>query len=166
MYHMYIAFLKCEIFWIFDANNIKRHDKKKAGRLLRHANWWRQLYEKNCSVVIYCFFSVIFMLIVSSFRVLSWINFFEGRWFTLTFSSFFILSLVAIICAFLIFGSKKGNILKHPLVKLITPLFKKGNTLNPYKGIERRKVLENKINTPPIGSTPRWFQENKDKSEV
>ncbi len=63
LYNMSIAFLNCEIFWNFGADKSKKETGDKAGRLLRHANWWRLLYEKNCSVVIFCFFSDLLMLL-------------------------------------------------------------------------------------------------------
>jgi len=64
LYNMYVAYLNCEVFWKYEANESEMEKEVlKAGRLLRHANWWKSLFEKNCLVVRNCFYSLFSMVI-------------------------------------------------------------------------------------------------------
>jgi len=190
--NMYFAFLNCEIFWNFEARKSNRQGEeendytKNAVRLLKHANWWRELYEKNCSVVIYCFLSVICMGIALVCIILPIIPFFKNGipWIVLGFFPFFILSLLFITFAISIFISKRRPILDHIFVRLILWFFKnynellnklntlerndrldnlvfrRINVLNPCKGIERLEELEEEIGKPD------WFVENKFEAKI
>jgi hypothetical protein len=164
LHAMYTAYLNCEIFWNFEAQEANKQKDhlyiKNAERLLKHANCWQHYYKRNCIITRRCCsstFMVGLFLIIIVFAFLV-VEEYISIIFTAFWVAFFILSILLVIYLYRGFSlSRRSPFPTNATKNILCDYFE---ILDPSLADKQLEKLERNIS-----EIPQWFVDHKNECD-